>query len=108
VHVTTAALHARRAHPGAFIGETAGYIPLPSSSGHAVVFARTHSDEPRVITVATRLGIELDRLGGWGEHTVTLPAGDWRDALTGAEFEGDTASLAAILKTLPVALLERR
>lgn len=108
LHVTTAALHARRAYPGAFIGESAGYVPLPSSSGHAVVFARTDNDEPRVITVATRLGIELDRLGGWGEHTVTLPAGVWRDELTGAEFEGGTASLAAILKALPVALLERQ
>lgn len=108
MHVTTAALHARRAHPQAFVGVNAGYVPLPSSSGHAVVFARTEEDEPRVITVATRLGIELERLGGWSDHTVTLPDGQWQDVLTGAEVEGGTVGLATLLKTHPVALLERR
>lgn len=106
--VTTGALRTRRAHRDAFIGESAGYVPLPSSSGHAVVFARTDNDDARVVTIATRLGIELDRIGGWGEHTVTLPPGTWTDVLTGVEFAGGTQCLAAILKTLPVALLEQR
>lgn len=105
--VTAAALHARQSYPGAYVGTSSGYVPLPSSSGHAVVFARTESDEPRTITVATRLNIERERLGGWGEHTVSLPDGRWRDLLTHAEFDGGPASLAVILKSLPVALLER-
>ncbi len=105
--VTARALQARATHPGAFIGESAGYAPLPSSSGHAVVFARTEDDVPQVITVATRIAIELDNLGGWGDHTVTLPEGMWQDALTGAELEGGQAFLAEILKAYPVALLER-
>jgi (1->4)-alpha-D-glucan 1-alpha-D-glucosylmutase len=82
-------------------------VPLPSSSGHAVVFARTDADEAQVITVATRVHMELQRLGGWGEHTVTLPEGEWLDVLTGITTAGGPTSLAALLKTLPVALLER-
>ena len=60
-----------------------------------------------MITVATRVGIELQRLGGWGEHTVTLPEGQWRDVLTGSTTDGGQTSLASLLKALPVALLER-
>lgn len=107
LRVTARALAARAAHPAAFVGEAAGYLPLASSSGHAVVFARTVSDEPEVITVATRVGLELEHLGGWGEHTVTLPEGTWRDVLTDATFEGGPTPIASVLKALPVALLER-
>jgi len=105
--VVARALATRRDHPGAFIGEGAGYVPLPASSGHAVVFARTEGDVPAVVTVATRVGLELQHLGGWGDHTVTLPDGRWRDVLTHVETDGGPASLAALLKALPVALLER-
>jgi len=105
--LTVRALQARATHPAAFIGESAGYVPLPSSSGHAVVFARTEGEFPVVITVATRVAMELERLGSWGDHTVTLPDGEWRDTLTGTMFDGGQASLAEILKTHPVALLER-
>lgn len=105
--VTARALHARTAHREAFVGETAGYVPLPSSSGHAVVFARTENDIPAVVTIATRVAMELEHLGGWGEHTVTLPEGSWVDTLTGTVFDGGQAALGDILKTYPVALLER-
>jgi (1->4)-alpha-D-glucan 1-alpha-D-glucosylmutase len=105
--VTVRALQARAAHPNAFIGEPAGYVPLPSSSDHAVVFARTEGDVPAVMTVATRAAMELQHLGGWGDHTVTLPDGQWRDCLTGTVCDGGQASLAELLKTHPVALLER-
>lgn len=105
--IVARALNARRDHPGAFVGQSSGFVPLPSSSGHAVVFARTEADTAAVITVATRLGLELDRLGGWGEHTVTLPDGAWRDVLTGTSLEGGPTALGPLLKVLPVALLER-
>ncbi|WP_062073582.1 malto-oligosyltrehalose synthase [Demequina sediminicola] len=104
--VTSRALRARRNHAEVFIGEGAGYVPLPSSSGHAVVFARTVDDEPRVITAATRLGLDLDQLGGWREHTVTLPEGTWLDVLSGRTYAGGTVELSELLGTLPVALLE--
>ncbi len=105
--VVARALRARSSHLGAFLGHDAGYHALPSSSGHAVVFARTEADVPAVVTVATRLGIELERLGGWQHHSVTLPEGEWVDTLTGVVHEGGAASLGTLLKTLPVALLER-
>src|SRR5665811_128211 len=89
--LTVRALQARAAHPAAFIGESAGYVPLPSSSGHAVVFARTEGELPVVITVATRVAMELEHLGGWGDHTVTLPDGEWHDTLTGTMFDGGQA-----------------
>ncbi|WP_061962208.1 malto-oligosyltrehalose synthase [Demequina flava] len=103
--VTSRALRARRDNAEAFIGESAGYHPLPSSSGHAVVFARTAHDKARVITAATRLGLDLDELGGWREHTVTLPEGRWRDTLSNRKFDGGTVDLSDLLGTLPVALL---
>ncbi|WP_250445141.1 malto-oligosyltrehalose synthase [Actinotalea sp. C106] len=103
--VTSRALRARRDHAGAFTGLGAGYQPLPASSGHALAFARSEDGEPRVLCVATRLALSLDRLGGWGEHTVTLPAGRWRDVLTGSTFEEGSARLADVLADLPVALL---
>ncbi|EYR63158.1 maltooligosyl trehalose synthase [Actinotalea ferrariae CF5-4] len=105
--VTSRALRARRRHPEAFVGESAGYQPLPSSSGHALAFARTSAGEPQVVTVATRLALALDRLGGWGDHTVALPEGAWHDALSGREVAGGLVPLAELLGTAPVALLVR-
>ncbi len=108
IWVTAQALRLRRSQPEAFIGAIAGYQPLASSSGHAVVFARTAGCDARAVTIATRSARELDRLGGWAEATVLLPDGQWRDALTGAEHTGGETALADILASYPVALLERR
>jgi (1->4)-alpha-D-glucan 1-alpha-D-glucosylmutase len=105
--VTSRALAVRGAHREAFIGASAGYHPLAGSSGHAIVFARSAHDEDRVITIATRVHGELERLGGWHEHTVQLPAGEWTDAFTGARVEGGTAPIGSVLRSLPVALLVR-
>ncbi|MGC4174109.1 malto-oligosyltrehalose synthase [Demequina sp.] len=105
--VTARALAVRRGHPEAFIGTSAGYHPLASSSGHAIVFARTAHDEDRVITIATRVAGELERLGNWHEHTVQLPEGSWKDVLTGVTCDGGSAPLARVLATFPVALLVR-
>jgi (1->4)-alpha-D-glucan 1-alpha-D-glucosylmutase len=100
--VTSRALRLRRQLPEAFAG---GYTPLPTSSGHAVAFAR--GDTPTVITLATRLPVTLHRLGGWGDSTVVLPDGDWRDVLTGREMGSGSARLDELLAGLPVALLAR-
>jgi (1->4)-alpha-D-glucan 1-alpha-D-glucosylmutase len=105
--VTSRTLAVRGAHREAFIGASAGYHPLAGSSGHAIVFARSAHDEDRVITIATRVHGELERLGGWHEHTVQLPAGEWTDAFTGARVEGGTAPIGSVLRSLPVALLVR-
>ncbi len=105
--MTSRALRVRRAHAAAFIGPEAGYLPLPCSTGSALAFARTDAGTPVAITVATRLAVGLDRLGGWGSHSVVLPEGTWSDVLTGRELSGGVLLLAELLGTYPVALLVR-
>jgi (1->4)-alpha-D-glucan 1-alpha-D-glucosylmutase len=53
-----------------------------------------------------RLVLGLEREGGWRDTELELPAGHWRDALTGVPVAG-RARLAALLEGFPVALLER-
>ena len=105
--VTSRALRVRRELAGAFVGDQAGYAPVPTSTSAALAFARTADGEPAAITVVTRLALALERLGGWGEHTLVLPDGAWRDALTGRPVLGGSVRLADLLGTLPVALLVR-
>lgn len=103
--VTSRALRVRRDLAGAFVGPGAGYVPVPTSTGNALAFARTADGEPAALTVVTRLALALERLGGWGEHTVVLPSRQWRDVLTGRDVPGGTVRLADLLDRLPVALL---
>ncbi len=105
--VTARALSLRRSQPEAFVGESAGYHPLASSSGHVVVFSRSVDNSDRVVTIATRVAGELERLGGWHDHTVQLPPGAWKDVLTGGAVAGGTVAIATVLRALPVALLVR-
>ncbi|GAA2866160.1 malto-oligosyltrehalose synthase [Streptosporangium fragile] len=94
--VTTRALNLRRR-----LDPAAPYLPLEADE-HAVAFARGD----RAVAVATRLPVGLQRRGGWGNRTFTLPHGRWRDLLTGAEHTG-RIPLAHLLAVHPVALLER-
>jgi (1->4)-alpha-D-glucan 1-alpha-D-glucosylmutase len=98
--VTSRALRLRRQNPEAFAGS---YTPLPTSNGHAVAFARGDA----VITLATRLPVALHRLGGWGDSTVVLPSGEWKDVLTGRTLGSGAARIDELLAELPVALLAR-
>ena len=107
--VTSRALRVRGQHPDAFRGESATYAPVPSTSGHAVAFARGTSDGGvTAVAVATRLPTLLAERGGWGEHQVILPELPFVDVLTGQEFDGGATLLAEVLATLPVALLVAR
>jgi (1->4)-alpha-D-glucan 1-alpha-D-glucosylmutase len=106
--LTAAVLRLRRDHAGAFVGPVAGYRPLPTSTGHAVAFARTEDGRPRAVTLVTRLSTTLQAHGGWDEHTVVLPEGTWRDVLAGpaaAPLAGGQQELATVLRARPVALL---
>jgi (1->4)-alpha-D-glucan 1-alpha-D-glucosylmutase len=103
--VTSRALRLRREHPGWFVGDGATYLPVATSTGNALAFARGDASGPRVVTVATRLPVALARFRGWYEHTVALAPGTWTDALTGRTVEGGSAPLEEVLATLPVALL---
>ncbi|HEX6920855.1 MAG TPA: malto-oligosyltrehalose synthase [Actinomycetes bacterium] len=98
--VVSRVLRLRRERPEWF-GAAATYEPVTASSPHALAFARSG----HVVTVATRLPIGLERSGGWGDATVTLPAGHWTDRLTGREHHGGELRLAELLDVLPVALL---
>jgi (1->4)-alpha-D-glucan 1-alpha-D-glucosylmutase len=102
------ALRVRRERTGVFVGPEATYMPLPTSSGHALAFARGDASGAGVVTVAARLPVTLHRLGGWGDHTVALPDGTWEDLLTGRSFTGGAVRLADLLDQLPVALLALR
>ncbi|MCI1749065.1 MAG: malto-oligosyltrehalose synthase [Acidipropionibacterium sp.] len=105
--VTSSALRLRREHPSAFRGEESDYRPVASTTGHAVAFARlvAGADAVTSITVATRLAGVLEDRHGWADHQVVLPAGRFRDVLTGRELDGGQVSLAELMDTLPVALL---
>jgi (1->4)-alpha-D-glucan 1-alpha-D-glucosylmutase len=103
--VTSSALRLRREHPEWFTGGDAVYRPLPSSTGNAVAFGRGEGDHLGAVTVATRLPVALERHGGWGQHTLSLPEGTWVDRLTGRVMDGGSVRLGALLDRLPVALL---
>jgi (1->4)-alpha-D-glucan 1-alpha-D-glucosylmutase len=44
---------------------------------------------------------------GWGDETVTLPDGAWRNILTGGSTAGGVRTVAEVLAGFPVALLVR-
>jgi (1->4)-alpha-D-glucan 1-alpha-D-glucosylmutase len=93
----------RREHPEWF-GADAGYTPLNpqgSRAEHAVVFLRGD----RVLTIAPRLTLTL--AADWSGTTVEVPAGVWRNHLTGDRIETGAQPLAELLKSFPVALLVR-
>ena len=103
--VTSAALRLRREHPGWFAGD---YRPLEAegpAAGHAVSFLRGPSAGGAAVTVATRLPGGLRRRGGWADTVLPLPAGPWRDVLTGTTHAGPRPLLSSLTKRLPVALL---
>ncbi|WP_197671743.1 malto-oligosyltrehalose synthase [Devriesea agamarum] len=106
------ALGVRRALPDAFMSEAAGYTPIATTSGHAFAFARTCSNlstrpSSQVISVVTRLPMGLAHRGGWGEHRIVLPEGDWFDALSGRSITGGSVPISRVLDASPVALLVR-
>ena len=105
--VTSSALRLRREHPEWFTGPGAFYRALPSSTGNAVAFGRGQGDSIGAVTVVTRLPVALRRHGGWGEHTLSLPEGQWVDHLTGHVVDGGSVGLSDLLDRLPVALLTR-
>ncbi|GIH90001.1 malto-oligosyltrehalose synthase [Planobispora siamensis] len=94
--LTREALNLRRR-----IDPDAPYVPIEADP-HVIAFARGE----QAVAVATRLPVGLERLGGWGGRTLTLPHGRWRDLLCGVEHTG-RIPLAHLLSHHPVALLER-
>jgi len=110
LRVTARALGVRRDLPGVFVGEGTTYAGLPTTSEHALAFARGDSGGPRVVTVATRAAGLLVAAGGFADATVTLPAGTWTDVLSDDEavLDGGEVLLTRVLASRPVALLVRQ
>ncbi|AXG12975.1 malto-oligosyltrehalose synthase [Intrasporangium calvum] len=107
--VTAAALRLRRERPDTFVGERAGYEPLPSSSEHLVGFRRGDRGGADVCVLVTRLAGRLRDRGGWGDEVVTLPTGRWRDRLSAKVVHGGDVPLSEVLPHpgWPVAVLVR-
>lgn len=103
--ITSTLLRLRRDLPDVFVSAKAGYQALPTSTGHCLAFARTLNEDPKVITVATRLQASLNEIGGWDDQTVVLPQGRWVDVFTNTHFDGGTTEVREILDTYPVAVL---
>ncbi|MBA3851816.1 MAG: malto-oligosyltrehalose synthase, partial [Chloroflexi bacterium] len=98
------ALAVRRERRAAF-GPEGAYRPLPldgRKATHAIGFTRAD----QVATVVPRLVMGLGR--DWGDTSVDLPAGAWRNVLTGEDCAGGRLPLAGLLARFSVALLVRQ
>jgi (1->4)-alpha-D-glucan 1-alpha-D-glucosylmutase len=96
--VVSRALRARRDHPELFTGYRPLVVDGPAQK-HLLAF-----DRGGAITLATRLPAGLSASGGWGETTLPLPQGRYRDVFTGSGYSGDLL-VADALSEYPVALL---
>ncbi|MFI9487803.1 malto-oligosyltrehalose synthase [Promicromonospora sp. NPDC052451] len=103
--VTAAALRLRRAYPETFVGEDAGYEPLPVTTGRAVGFVRSDAAGPRVVVVATRLGDAPGLLDASVVLPQPAPGEVWRSVLTGVSADAGAVRLGDLLGAWPVALL---
>jgi len=96
--VVSRTLRARRDHPELFTGYTPLVVDGPMQK-HLVAF-----DRGGAITLATRLPVGLSAAGGWGDTTLLLPPGRYRDVFTGSAYT-DELYVADALDRYPVALL---
>jgi (1->4)-alpha-D-glucan 1-alpha-D-glucosylmutase len=97
--VASRALRLRRDRPKLFTR----YAPLEAfgeRSDNVVAF-----DRGGAITLATRLPVTLESLGGWADTHIMLPGHGLEDVLTGRRYAGGDHTLAELFDTYPVALL---
>jgi (1->4)-alpha-D-glucan 1-alpha-D-glucosylmutase len=99
--VTSRALRLRRDRPEV---ADAAYRPL-DATGHAAEHVVAFGRGRRLVTIATRLPVGLERRGGWRDTEVEVGDGAWRDVLTGRTWRGPRLQVGEALGSLPVALL---
>ncbi len=115
LHVVRKGLEVRRDHPGLFHGGK--YTALQAGGGreeNIAAFCLSHGTSA-VVAVAPRLFAGLMQEGdlaplgerAWGEAKLELPAGAYRNVLTGEATDGGAQPLAVLLSRFPVALLVR-
>ncbi|WP_439624338.1 malto-oligosyltrehalose synthase [Gemmata sp.] len=114
VYVTHRALACRRDHPGLFSeGEYAPLAAAGARADHLFAFARTHAGASAVVAVprlvAKLCGGAAEPLGDvWGDTTLAVPAGRWRNVFTGEVLTAaDALPAADVFRHFPVALLVR-
>jgi (1->4)-alpha-D-glucan 1-alpha-D-glucosylmutase len=102
--VTCSALSLRGQHQEWFDAD-AGYTPLLATGGRAenVVGFLRGTD---VATIVPRWPQKVG--DNWGATSVELPAGQWRNLLTGDAIQGGRLRVQALLRRFPVALLTRK
>ncbi len=97
------AVRVRREQPQAF-GTDSGYTALwakGEKADSAVAYRRGES----VIAIVPRLVMKLG--GNWGDTSLEVPSGNWRDQLSGGVVKGGSVKLAEALARFPIALLVR-
>jgi (1->4)-alpha-D-glucan 1-alpha-D-glucosylmutase len=94
----------RRHQPDLFAGgsEYEALSATGTAADHAIAFMRGG----RAITVVPRLVVGLD--GNWGDTTLDIPQGQWKNVLTGESIGSGAVPLAVLLSRFPVALLIRK
>ncbi|HKV54308.1 MAG TPA: malto-oligosyltrehalose synthase [Candidatus Binataceae bacterium] len=97
------ALAARRCYPQTF-GPEGAFTPIAAEGAraeHVIAFCRGGS----AITIVPRLVLKL--AGDWGDTSLQLPEGEWRDVMGGGCFRG-AVGLSELTAQLPVCLLMRQ
>ncbi len=97
------ALGVRRERAGSFEAQGA-YTPLYAEgecANHLVAYMRGED----VLVMTPRLVLKL--AGRWGDTSLHVPCGPWRDRLTGSVSEGGKVRVGEIFKRFPVALLTK-
>jgi (1->4)-alpha-D-glucan 1-alpha-D-glucosylmutase len=115
LHIIRAGLKLRKEHPELFHGGQ--YLPLYADGGHEehlVAFALRNGGRT-LVAAAPRLfaGLVSEQQpfpighAAWGSSRLALPAGRYRDVLTGGDIDasGGSLSVAVLLGEFPVALL---
>jgi len=93
-------LRVRRAYAEAFAA--GAYRPIEAGGArreHVIAFRRGEA----IVSVAPRWPLSVG--GDWQDTHITMPPGDWRNALTGDEWHGGDVRVADLLRRFPVALL---
>ena len=100
LHVVRTALHLRRRRPEAFEGSYQPVAAVGAWADRVVAFTRGGE----VLTVVPRLTVAVD---DWKDTALPVPAGTWRNLLTGDAVTGGDRPVAELFARFPVALLER-
>jgi (1->4)-alpha-D-glucan 1-alpha-D-glucosylmutase len=94
-------LSVRRKHPELF-GPEGAYQPILARGDraqHVVAFMRGSG----AITLVPRLVVGL--AGRWGDTAIDIPAGKWRNELSGQVFDGGRIEVSRLTDKFPVCLL---